>query len=387
MQHLRPLLVNGDLRTPELARAALAAHPELPPILEGLSSQARFRLRAQLTGRDGVGPGVADVFVPRRVADREPTRWSPYGLPAPAVALVEAAGLDGDPESWVPAEANRAAAALVAHYAVPTTAAAMLTRLRAGLKGLVPEAAYEGLRNATFMPQTTAAANERMAAARAARDEAGVEAPERWTLPALRGRVAAWLEAPRASPEALADLMVVLSARPGEVETLEIGDRGGVPKITAGVLKKRVERDAYPIVSGLGPEAAERVLGAWRNLDPIERARAARALPAWLVHEVGPDFERRNLRAIGADLAVRAAEQRGEVANDVQAREVQRAALRHEAPPRAQALDHYARLNHTTRTIEAAIRDMSLAEREQLAALMRVMMAARAGGAPADPQG
>jgi hypothetical protein len=259
----------------------------------------------------------------------------------------------------------------------------MLTRLRAAIKALAPADAMEGLRNATFMPQTTAAANERMAAARAVLDGAGVAAPDRWTLPALRARVAAWLEAPRATPEALADLMVVLSARPGEVETLEIGDRGGVPKITAGVLKKRVARDAYPIVSGLGPEAAERVLGAWRNLDAVDRARAARALPAWLVHEVGPDFERRNLRAIGADLAVRAAEQRGEVANDVQAREVQRAALRHEEPPRAQALDHYARLTHATRAVEATLRDMSLAEREQLAAIMRAMVSAR--GEPAPP--
>lgn len=392
MQRVAPYLDTGA--DADAARQLLAERPSVGAYFEGLSKPSRSKARGRLAAA-GYSAEVVDVLAPLKNGPRASpaSEASAWGLlPGPARQAVadalgacggaaDATALSEEPAYWTAPRAAAAADAIAAHYTNPTSAALNLAALRRALRvvfaaaGAIPEE----VRAATLRPNITRAHNERNDASRAERVARGIEVPPPFErIGDLRARVEAFVAGGDLTAQTAADLLVALSARPGEATRIEVGERGGVKGVTVAALKKR-NKDGAPIfaVAGaLGEPLAVRFVGAWQARGIKPRADALRALPALAR---GWGLQPRDLRALGAVLAVRAEVLAGNVANDGQARDAHRAALRHEEPGRHRpAAENYARVNDPVARLCAQLAELSTADREAVASLVRQL-----GEAPA----
>lgn len=339
MQRIGPITSPAD--TLAATTVAVEAAPALRAYLAALSRSGRSKLRARLTAR-GYSPEQVEAIIPRVESGRpanDPTGTF-EGLSTPVMsAIADALGVPSIPlglEAWDdPATASAAADAIMGHYANPTSATVSLTLLRNGLKAL---GAAEAVWRATLRPGITRFHNQRNEARREERVQEGLSVPDVFRRIAdLRGRVEGYLTQGAAfhpAGQSAADLLVALSARPGEAETLTVGERGGV----TGVLKKRGVDGTYNLVSALGADVASQFLTLWKAAPLAARTKAMRDLSA-LVGTWG--IQRWDLRAIGAGLSTAAAIA-GDAANPVVIEDVRRATLRLAVPNRREAVDHYA---------------------------------------------
>lgn len=373
---------------PEDAIAAIQDNPELAAAFAriGQDSAWKAKTRAKLLSR--YGTEVANAVLPPKEAGR-PARgakgpWALVSRPVEqriAARLGLALPLSEDPAAWTPELARRASNEVVAHYPNLASATVGLTKLRMAFRAM---RAPKDLEEATYHPDITLKVNEASAKRRDERIAAGIDVPPPFARIAdLQERVAAFVAAPAATAPAAqdaADFLVTFSARPGEAETLELGPKGGV----IGALKKRGVLDAYPIVSAVGREAAEAFLKAWKARPQASRARAMAELPQ-LARSWG--LQVRDLRAIGASLAVRAALLAGEASTTGLAREVHRGALRHgeskmaegkepqaaRLPPQA----HYDRVRDDVAQLAAQLAEMSVEEVQAIRNCVAERLAAR----------
>jgi hypothetical protein len=346
MQRIAPLLYTGA--SAQEARNVLAANPDLVAYLTGLKSSHRSLYRAKLS--KVYDQGVVDVLIPLRAKGgaRQVKYTGPWELlSAPARTVVAAAtGLESLERSvaadWDEKTVTTAADALVQYYLGPdkegsaSSVAMALRGLRAGLATLDvdPE-----ISRASRREDITALHNQKIAKSREERVAAGIEVPAPYArIGDLINRVKAFIATPTSmSAQTAADFLVALSARPGELETLTLGPRGAVK----GVLKKRGDPSAsFNIVSSIGQDLASDFVAAWQKASPPLRHAAVLGLER-LVTSWG--LQRRDLRAIGAHLAVKAEVLAGRATNSGQERKIHADALRHKAAPRAQ--DHYERVN------------------------------------------
>jgi len=168
-----------------------------------------------------------------------------------------------------------------------------------------------------------------------------------------------------------ADIMVALTARPGEVASIDVGERGGIRGATIVALKKRYadNEPVFAVAGALGIPLTVRFVDAWSHSTVRSRNAALRGLPA-LCASWG--LQKRDLRALGASLAVRAEVLAGNVGNDGQARDAHRAALRHGDPGRHRpAAENYARVNDPTAQLCAQLAELSAEDRQRVAALVK----------------
>lgn len=376
-QRLTPLLRGRPVAslTAEDAGELLAGHPTVADYFERMDRAARSKIRTRLLG-SGWAAEFVGVILPEQKRGARPVAPVAEGSPwlllvGPArLAIADALGVEElprDAATWTPERATAAADAITARYPNATTATLTLGKLRSALALIyAPATLPAAVRAATLRPELTEIHNEAGAARLAERVAAGVEAPEPFRrLADLRARVAAFVAGDTpASAQTLADVLVVFAARPGEAERLKVGERGGLTGITAGVLKKRGGDGGavYPIVSALGEETARDLLAAWKAVAPGIRMKAKRDLPGLCA---GWGIQPRDLRAVGASLAVRAATLDGAAANAGQQREALRGALRH-APARAQAREHYERVNDPLAQVCAQLAELTLEDRNRI---------------------
>lgn len=368
MQRIQPWANLAD--SPEDLQREALARPAYQNYYRQMSRAGRSKFRARLKA-DGFDADQVRALAPmgepgRPAQDRLPVEFAGLSRPVKG-SIADALGLAEFPltaEDWGSAEtASEAADAIARHYENPTSAATALTHLRNGLKSLgVPEEVVV----ATYRPDITQAHNERAEARREERAAEGLNIPPPFARIAdLRARVEEYLLAgPEWVPDgqAAADFLVALSARPGEASSLGLGTRGGV----VGVLKKRGVEASYNLVSAIGEETARAFLAAWKRASAAHRREAMRLLGA-LVADWG--IQRRDLRAIGSHLAVRAGVLAGDIQNAVGARDAQQAALRHAAVPRA-AVDHYARVNDPVAQLCAQLAELSVEDLNRVRGLV-----------------
>ena len=290
-------------------------------------------------------------------------------------------------DDWTPQNAAIAASAIVEKYPNPTTATLNLGKFRKVL-GLIyaPLPVPASVIAATLRPDITVEHNRRNEAARAERVARGIEVPQPFErLADIRERVERFVAAPAPTAQTAADLMVAFAARPGEASSIDIGERGGVRGVTVTALKKRDKAGApmYAVAGALGEPLAVRFVEAWKASPVKARTKAMRTLPD-LCRTWG--LQVRDLRALGATLAVRADVLAGRVQNDGQARDAHRSALRHEppAPGARPAAEHYARVNDPVALLCAQLAELSTADRDRVAAIVR---GARSEGQAARPVG
>jgi hypothetical protein len=377
MNDIRRRLRNGARTTAAEAEAALAADPTWAQTLQDSKGPARYRLRGLVTL--DYSDAVADALLPARPRGR-PVQYDGIwaGIRAPVRASIDASQppllpvpiIDSVAADWTPKAVDEVARHIAAYYENPTSAAIGLTGLRAGLTGLgvSPEVQKHSARQ-----DVTARHNAKIAAAREVRVDAGIEAPAPFKRIAdLIDRVDAYLgtDANEPSAQNAADLLVAFSARPGEAETIRIGEHGGVE----GALKKRGVNTELPLVTSIGVDRARAFLDRWRAASQASRRVAMRDMRL-LVSDWG--LQPRDLRAIGAGLAQRAAALDGSAKNDGQAREVHRGALRHVGQITAQ--DHYTRVNDDLANLFARIAELSPEDIEKVAALVDSLEAGPSG--------
>jgi hypothetical protein len=337
------------------------------PMRERISGQSYgyiSSLRSRMRGA-GFDPEVVDTVFPK-ASGRKAHPKGPWSAVTGGTrrAIEEALGSDVEQFPWDAGSAMVAAEAVVEHFKNPSSASSQLSRFRKVLRDLdVPAEVV----SATFRPKVTTASNNLAETARAAAAESPITPPDEFQRIAdLRERVDGYLRAttPKPSAQMVADLMVSLSARPTEINTLNIGPGGGL----LGVLKKRGDVDVeMPIVSAIGSDDAAKFLTLWRGMPKRTAQKAVRDLKA-LTDSWG--INPKDLRAIGSDLAVRMAELSGEAASSGQAREVQVAALRHKAPTKAAAVDYYNRVDDGTQGMAAKLAEADPATLQKIQALL-----------------
>jgi len=347
MLRLKTLLPAGsDL---EDVLRVLQEEPEVAEGFEKIAASSSQKNRTRIVLDNLYGPEVRDFLLPlTQRGPRVRKDKDAWNLISGRVLLKIAAALDTElplskeAADWTPEMASTAADAVVAHYPNINSTVKTLTSLRKALGtfGVAPEVV-----RATFRPDLTILANEAQAKRRDEHINDGIDIPPPFERIAdLKDRVEAFVAAPvtqAPTGQDAADFLVVFSARTGETETLDLGPGGGI----VGALKKRGKNVEFPFASAVGRDLAERFLVAWKAKAKGHKTRA--------VNELGPlvrswGQQRRDLRTIGAKLAVRAGEIAGDVDNAGQARAVQRAALRHGQPGVAEvnvpAVDHYQRV-------------------------------------------
>ena len=226
---------------------------------------------------------------------------------------------------------------------------------------------------ATLREEVTKAKHELGAERLAARIDAGIELPAIYaTIAALTERARAFVAAPTATPQTAADLLVILSARPGEAETLKIGERGAI----TGMLKKKADDDhVYNLVSAIGLQLATQYLEAWRALPQGDRRTAMVGLTRLCANW---GLQRRDLRAIGAALALRHELLEGNVANAAQGRVLHAEALRHAPAKKAAAQVHYERVADPTAKVAADLAELGADDLAEVMALIVAKRLARA---------
>lgn len=353
--HLKP-----DSATPAKAAEFRKEHPATAAYLDGMLPQNQSRLRKALLAHGYPDSVVVTLVPPTRARPRDAPEgpWSLLTAPVrdSIAEALKVGALSTSPTAWTPAKAHIAADVITAHYDNIASQTLGLSSLRSALRAVfAPKDAPQEVIAATLRPDITIARNKKAEEAREARAGAGISLPGPYrTIEALVGRVRDYIAScDDPTAQTAADFLVAFSARPGEAQTLELGARGSV----TGMLKKRGNNDTMPLVSALGRGMAEQFITRWKAEPITARAKAMRDLPA-LVREWG--LQQRDLRAVGANLAVRAAALSGGAINAVQARDVERAALRHAAPARRAAADHYARVNDPSVTLSALIAEIGL---------------------------
>lgn len=369
---LRLRLKDGANTTAEDATAALAADPAWKTVLDSYVGPRRANLRKAV--RDQYSVEVADALLPHRPKGRHPTVagiWT--GLSDKTREAINNSGVLPKPLSvmeatdWTADRVNRVTEVIEQRYMNATTLAMALTALRGGLaiQGVPAE-----ISSASARPEVTRAHNAKIQESRDKRIAVGINIPEAYhTIRGLVDRIDAFIagaEPPAA--QTAADFLVALCARPGEAETLTIGDRGGVK----GALKKRTTDAEMPLLSAVGRDRAERLIVRWNEFPQRARAAAIAGL-APLVAQWG--LERRDLRAIGAFLSTRAAALDGTAVNAGQTREVHRAALRHEPAAAAAAQDHYLRVNDPTTKVCAMLAELDGKDRDRVIAEIMALTA------------
>lgn len=193
---------------------------------------------------------------------------------------------------------GRVADALVAYYGSATNSGLMaLTKFRKALREL--DVSSRILR-ASKKAVMTAEHNSAQEFRRAVR-VAIANTPQQYeSICILKKRII--VDPSTLSVETAADVHVVFSARPGEVDKIFLGSNGAVK----GVLKKGGEAE-YEIVSAIGGQLARRFLTTYRDQPQALRSVAIRELARYVKEILGLDTVG-DLRKIGAALAVRAAE-------------------------------------------------------------------------------
>jgi hypothetical protein len=259
-----------------------------------------------------------------------------------------------------PENARAAADALVRRHKSVHTQANKLSHLRNWIKACpyidtsTRESPGQAVIAATFRPEITTAKNNDCHRRLLERAEEGMEIPEPWTatdgqtaVQKLCERIRGWDAEPeeslREDPLALADVMVGLSARPGEMSCLRlhVDPEHEPPRYyCSGVLKKRTQEAAdkmWPLLTGVRGCQAQLVdlFQAYRSQPEDEQSRQLEATRYWLDTEYGLSLKQ--LRVIGSELAVEASGARTDTARQL----ARRTALRHEAPQREAAAMHY----------------------------------------------
>ena len=272
--------------------------------------------------------------------------------------------------TWTPENATKAADALVEHYKSNVSSCAItLKNFRNGLfkeLNVEPSDKTNAIIASTYRTEITKAHNEMAAPRLAARAAEGIIVPDCYkVITDLKTRALAFIVEPVATAQSAADLLVILSARPGESETLNVGNFGHV----TGCLKKRDTdlNKQYALVSVIGVETASNYLTAWKELDGADRRKAMRELPklasSW-------NLQSRDLRAIGASMAVLHETLEGNVSNVTQARTVHAEALRHEPTTQPAAQVHYERVNNPLEQMYAQISQLSAGDIDVIRALI-----------------
>ena len=319
--------------------------------------------------------------------------WGNLSGPARDTLKAALGELSTKANDWTPQKAAIAASAIVQKYPNPTSATLNLGGLRKALQMIyAPLPVPDAVMKATLRPDLTIEHNRRNEASRAERVARGIEVPQPFErLADIRERVERFVSAPAvpaAGPTAqtAADLMVAFAARPGEASTIDIGERGGIRGVTITALKKRAGDAMYAVAGALGEPLAVRFVEAWKASPVKARTKAMRALPD-LCRSWG--LQVRDLRALGATLAVRADVLAGRVQNDGQARDAHREALRHAAPgPGARpAAEHYARVNDPVALLCAQLAELSPADRGRVADIIREAQSAGTAGQAKRPVG
>lgn len=375
---IRPYLQAGA--TVADAEAMLRTHPHVAQYFAAMAQDKSNKSRSRVAIAKAYGDAIGEALLPRQKAGR-PLYEGPFALlSAPARDAITdklelSRGSLGEVE-WTPEKSSAAADALVEKYKPNDNSVAMaLKNLRHGLfvrLAIHPkDARANPITGATFREEITIAANATAATRLKERADVGIEVPPPYEqIGALVDRAKAFVAMPAATPMTAADLLVILSARPGEAETLVVGDRGGI----TGMLKKRDDdKNAYNLVSVVGEQLARQYLEAWRAL-PLGPKRTAMSGLGPLAASWG--LQRRDLRAVGAALAVRAEAMEGRVGNTAQARAIHAAALRH-VPGRASPQEHYERVRDPLAQLHANLAELSA---EDLAEV-RALVAARAARA------
>lgn len=296
--------------------------------------------------RERFGEIIGEIIVPKKPAGRPVTdavlsRWVRMSRAVSdaidAAILANHGGVNAPPAEWTAADGMIAANIVVEKYATNLSSTAItLARMRTAMKAF---GASDVSINATYRPDITREHNKMLNEGQIERRAEGIEMPvEYQDLDAFRARVEAAVALPvgqNATAQMAADLAVLFAARPGELQTLDF-KRG----LIIGVLKKRGKPCAgYPVVDVIGTDLAACMLTKWVSMKgrtaAVEELRAT-LLPQW-------NLQFRDLRAIGAEVAVKAAVLRGEARTAGQQDAVRIAALRHERPT-DRAVDHYARV-------------------------------------------
>lgn len=246
--------------------------------------------------------------------------------------------LDTTSEMWTADKVKSASEAIISYYENPHSKANYLSTFRKILKSLGVE--NEIIANSA-QPEITRQHNEKMANRQLELIETGVDLPDAYkNVDDLISRIDAYLATnEKPTGQVAADLLVALSARPSESETLKVGEYGRI----SGILKKRNDdlTKEYNLITAVGIERATRFLNKWRGLLQEDRAAAMSQLKK-LVVSMG--IQRRHLRMIGAHMATKEARKLGLIKNDAQERLLHAEALRHE-PHKMAAQDHYTKIN------------------------------------------
>ena len=330
----------------------------------------RFRARGTLI-KKGYSSDVIDILMPTQKPGRH-VSTGPFNLISEPVRDAISTQLETpiDEIKWTPEKANTAANVIVAFYANVSSTALALAHFRTALGALLNITPADFKTNPiiveTYRAFITEAHNEKAAARFHARIAEGIEVPPPYTSIAdLTERARKFIANPMATPQTAADLLVILSARPGEAETLTVGDHGYIK----GILKKRGINihEQYNIVSAIGPDLAEQYLEKWLLLDRSSKRTAMIALTD-LAQTWG--LQRRDLRAIGAAMAVRAGVLDGQINNVHQSRTVHKAALRHAVNPNKGAQAHYERVNDPLIELAAQIAELKIEDQQQFKDLL-----------------
>lgn len=354
------------------ATAILAEHPEVRSYYDAMPRALKSRTRSGLMNL-GYARDVVEAVIPLNAPGKQKYKGVFDLLSTPGRnAIVAALGPPGGDIAlieWTPETASLAADTLIAKYETNVVSAVCaLKGFRHGLYKLLQldpavPAKQQPIIAATLRPELTKRANAIGAESTRQRGETGITVPEPYErISALVERVQAFVAGGACTGQTAADLLVSLSARPGEAETLEIGDRGAVK----GVLKKGNLEEQFNLVSALGEQLARQFLELWRARPIAERRRAMKELHP-LVAIWG--LQRRDLRAVGAALAVRASILAGGAATVQTARTVHRAALRH-AEPLATPQQNYERVLDDGPQIAARFAE---ATPEQRAAILKIL--------------
>jgi hypothetical protein len=306
-----------------------------------LTSLQRANARKSLV-RLGWSVASTDMLIEKKAlgrpkvaaTDGDLSKWAALGAPLIA-ALGGEVELPSDPAAWVADKCRAIAGMIVDYYDNPHSRSFALNKFHASLRsiGVEPDVADAALR-----PDVTAEHNRLSAVAQSERIASGIGLPAEYkSLEAVRERVRRFIASDeKPTGQTAADFLVCLAARPGEAETLDIGPGGGL----VGALKKKPvpgkEAPEFPIVSLLATADAVALVQKWRNTPVADRRTATMDLVRLTS---GWGIQRRDLRAIGAQLAVLTAEP----ATAAEGRVIAEKALRH-ATSRPAAVDYYMRV-------------------------------------------
>jgi len=345
--------------------AYLRASPSLRDTAAGSTEWITFtRQTREMTPRQRTAARnklVDSGFTPEQIKELVPRRNActrvPGLTPADLACMIPYSPPTFDHK---PENARAAASALVSRHKSVHTQANKLSHLRNWIKACpyidttTRQSPGQAVIEATFRPEITTAKNAKSHARLEERAKEGFDIPEPWTasdgqtaVQKYCERIKAWdadpQEALREDPLALADVIVGLSARPGEMccLTVHVDPEREPPRYyVSNVLKKRTAAAAgkmWPLLSGARGCLAELVdlYTAYRAQSEDEQHRQLEATRYWLDAEYGLTLKQ--LRVVGSELAVEATG----TSTDSGRQLARRTALRHEAPRFEAASMHY----------------------------------------------